>query len=65
MGIEVGANKMRKIFTLGMFLIMAFALAVSGANAQKGATEFDVQNYKIDVELVPSAQLLVVSQFWI
>src|SRR6185369_13022440 len=39
-------------------LVVAFALAISGANAQKGATEFDVQNYKIDVELVPSAQLL-------
>lgn len=39
-------------------MIMAFALASSGASAQKGATEFDVQNYKIDAELVPSAQLL-------
>src|SRR5262245_25857657 len=58
MGSEVGAKKMRKIFTLGMFVIVAFALASSGASAQKGATEFDVQNYKIDAELVPSAQLL-------
>ncbi len=40
---------------------MAFALAVIGVgaqNQQKGATDFDVQHYKIDAELVPSAQLL-------
>jgi tetratricopeptide (TPR) repeat protein len=39
-------------------MVVAIALATTGANAQKNATEFDVQNYKIDAELVPSAQTL-------
>jgi len=41
-----------------MFTLLAFALASTGAEAQKGASDFDVQHYKIDAELVPSAQLL-------
>jgi len=45
-----------------MFLTLAFALAVSGpvfrADAQKGATDIDVQHYKIDAELIPASQLL-------
>src|SRR5262245_1042223 len=57
---------MRKIFSLGMFMTLAFALAVSGpvfrplfrVNAQKGATDIDVQHYKIDAELIPASQLL-------
>src|SRR5262247_2709155 len=57
---------MRKIFSLGMFMTLAFALAVSGpvfrpifrVDAQKGATDIDVQHYKIDAELVPASQLL-------
>jgi tetratricopeptide (TPR) repeat protein len=53
---------MRKIFSLGMFVTLAFALAASGpgfrADAQKGATDIDVQHYKIDAELIPASQLL-------
>src|SRR5262245_66310554 len=49
---------MRKIFSLGMFTIMIFALAWSGADAQKGATDIDVQHYKIDAELIPASQSL-------
>src|SRR5262245_61636521 len=49
---------MRKIFSLGMLTVMFFALAWTGAEAQKGATDIDVQHYKIDAELVPSTQLL-------
>lgn len=49
---------MRKIFSLGMFMALAFALAVSSVDAQKGATDIDVQHYKIDAELVPASQLL-------
>src|SRR5215813_12122037 len=57
---------MRKIFSLGMFITLAFALAVSGpvfrpiftVGAQKGATDIDVQHYKIDAELIPASQLL-------
>jgi hypothetical protein len=53
---------MRKIFSLGVFLTLAFALAVSGpvfrADAQKGGTDIDVQHYKIDAELIPASQLL-------
>src|SRR5215467_13112000 len=57
---------MRKIFSLGMFMTLAFALAVSGpvfrplfrVDAQKGATDMDVQHYKIDAELIPASQLL-------
>lgn len=41
-----------------MFAMLAFALAWSGAEAQKGATGLDVQHYKIDAELVPASQLL-------
>lgn len=41
-----------------MFTIVVFALALTGAEAQKGATDLDVQHYKIDAELVPSSQLL-------
>jgi tetratricopeptide (TPR) repeat protein len=43
-------------------MTLAIALAVSGpgfrADAQKGATDIDVQHYKIDAELVPASQLL-------
>lgn len=49
---------MKKIILLGMFTFMAFALAAGVVSAQKGATDFDVQHYKIDAELIPSAQLL-------
>ena len=53
---------MRKIFSLGVFMTLALALAVSGAvfraGAQKGATDIDVQHYKIDAELIPASQLL-------
>src|SRR5262245_5791685 len=53
---------MRKIFSLGMFMTLAVALAVSSpvfrVNAQKGATDIDVQHYKIDAELIPASQLL-------
>jgi tetratricopeptide (TPR) repeat protein len=49
-----------------MFMTLAFALAVSGpvfrpiftVGAQKGATDIDVQHYKIDAELIPASQLL-------
>ena len=41
-----------------MFMALAFALAVGGAKAQKGATDIDVQHYKIDAELIPASQLL-------
>jgi tetratricopeptide (TPR) repeat protein len=53
---------MRKIFSLGVLMTLAFALAMSGsvfrAGAQKGATDIDVQHYKIDAELIPASQLL-------
>ncbi|HEY6403720.1 MAG TPA: M1 family aminopeptidase [Blastocatellia bacterium] len=57
---------MRKIFWLGTFVTLAFALAASGAgfrpgfrvDAQKGPTGIDVQHYKIDAELIPASQLL-------
>src|SRR5262245_63110604 len=57
---------MRKIFSLGMFMTLAFALAVSGpvfrpiftGDAEKVATDIDVQHYKIDAELIPASQLL-------
>src|SRR5262245_59926113 len=57
-GQKWGQNKMRKIFSLGMLTITVFALSMKGAEAQKGATDFDVQHYKIDAELIPSSQLL-------
>jgi tetratricopeptide (TPR) repeat protein len=44
-----------------MVTTAAFALAAIGVGAQdtqKGATDYDVQHYKIDAELVPSQQLL-------
>src|SRR5262249_10809855 len=41
-----------------MFTIMIFASAWSGAEAQKGATDIDVQHYKIDAELIPASQSL-------
>jgi tetratricopeptide (TPR) repeat protein len=56
-----GAYKMNRLFWLGIVSIAAFALYVLGAgaqDAQKGGTDFDVQHYKIDAELVPTAQLL-------
>src|SRR5262245_15325719 len=53
---------MRKIFSLGVFITLVCALAVSvpvfRADAQKGTTVIDVQHYKIDAELVPASQLL-------
>src|SRR5687767_11867652 len=53
---------MRKIFSLGAIVTLAFALAANGpgsrVDAQKGATDIDVQHYKIDVELIPASQLL-------
>jgi tetratricopeptide (TPR) repeat protein len=51
-------NEMKKTILLGMFIFAAFALFGIGATAQKGASDFDVQHYKIDAELVPSQQLL-------
>jgi tetratricopeptide (TPR) repeat protein len=44
-----------------MFTTAAFAFAAIGVGAQgtqKGATDYDVQHYKVDAELVPSQQLL-------
>jgi tetratricopeptide (TPR) repeat protein len=41
-----------------MFTIVVFALALTGAEAQKGATDIDVQHYKIDAELIPASQSL-------
>lgn len=41
-----------------MFATLAFALAASGVEAQKGGSEFDVQGYKIDAELIPTSQTL-------
>lgn len=49
---------MRRIFSLGMFTALAFALAITGAEAQKGTTNIDVQHYKIDAELIPASQSL-------
>src|SRR5215470_3426906 len=49
---------MRKTFSLGMFVTLVFALATSVVEAQKGATDMDVQHYKIDAELIPASQLL-------
>jgi tetratricopeptide (TPR) repeat protein len=56
-----GAYKMNRLFRIGIVSIAAFALSILGAgaqNAQKGGTDYDVQHYKIEAELVPSAQLL-------
>src|SRR5262249_40970766 len=63
---DLGTNTMRKLFWLGMFVASAFALAVGGpvfrplfsVDAQKGATDMDVQHYKIDAELIPASQTL-------
>jgi len=41
-----------------MFTFLAFAMAMTGVGQRSGASDFDVQHYKIDAELVPSAQLL-------
>src|SRR5262245_47710840 len=49
---------MRKICSLGMFTALAFALALTGAEAQKGPAGVDVQHYKIDAELDPASQSL-------
>src|SRR5215813_2616161 len=49
---------MRKIFSLGMFAIMVSALALTGAGQRSGATDIDVQHYKIDAELIPASQSL-------
>ncbi len=52
------AIEMKKFILLGMFVFIAFALATTGVRAQKGATDFDVQHYKIDAEMAPSSQVL-------
>ncbi|HEX5082866.1 MAG TPA: M1 family aminopeptidase [Blastocatellia bacterium] len=61
---------MKKIFSLGAFVTLAFALAAGlpgfwpgfrsgfSVNAQKGVADIDVQHYKIDAELIPASQLL-------
>ncbi|MEO6724107.1 MAG: hypothetical protein ABIU20_03755, partial [Blastocatellia bacterium] len=55
---------MKRIYSLGTLAIttsvLAVTLAVSGAQAQKGAgaADFDVQHYKIDAELIPPEQVL-------
>jgi tetratricopeptide (TPR) repeat protein len=41
-----------------MFTIILLALVWRGAAQRSGATDIDVQHYKIDAELVPSSQLL-------
>jgi tetratricopeptide (TPR) repeat protein len=58
---NIGANKMKRLFRLGIISTTAFVLAVFVAdaqNAQKNGTDFDVQHYKIDAELLPSLQQL-------
>ncbi len=52
---------MKRLFLFGIFAVAAFTMAILGASAQgtqKGATDFDVQNYIVDAELIPSQQLL-------
>jgi len=53
---------MKRIYSFGTLAVAASALAVtlavSGAQAQKGASDFDVQHYKIDAELIPAEQIL-------
>ncbi len=53
---------MKRIYSLGTLAIAAMALtvtlAIPGAQAQKGAADFDVQHYKIDAELIPAEQIL-------
>ncbi|HKX28112.1 MAG TPA: M1 family aminopeptidase [Blastocatellia bacterium] len=52
---------MKRSFFLGIAASAAFGLAVIGVGAQstqKGATDYDIQHYRIDAELAPSAQLL-------
>jgi tetratricopeptide (TPR) repeat protein len=43
---------------LGVALTMALLAGAARAQGGKGATEFDVQHYKIDAELVPASQTL-------
>jgi tetratricopeptide (TPR) repeat protein len=59
---KAGRN-MKKSFPATILAITALLLAgmsylASGAAAQKGVADLDVQHYKIDAELVPSQQLL-------
>lgn len=49
---------MKKLFWLGMICFAALTAGMGSAIAQKGATDIDVQDYKIDVELIPASQLL-------
>jgi tetratricopeptide (TPR) repeat protein len=49
---------MKKLFRLGMICFAALTAGMVSATAQKGATDIDVQEYKIDVELIPASQLL-------
>lgn len=51
---------MKRKFLLGMLAIalVSLALAPHGATAQKVFSDFDVQHYKIDAELIPAEQIL-------
>jgi tetratricopeptide (TPR) repeat protein len=49
---------MKKISYVALSAILIAVLAAIGVQAQKGAVGIDVQHYKIDAELVPSAQTL-------
>ena len=51
---------MKKIYSQLVMAAAATALATMGvwAQSQKGGTDFDVQNYKIDAELIPASQTL-------
>lgn len=55
---NAGQRTMKRLILLGMLAVSAWALVGNQVAAQKGATDIDVQHYKINADLIPSQQLL-------
>ena len=53
-----GYFEMKRVLVLAGIAMTLLACAFTGANAQKGGAEIDVQHYRIDAELLPASQLL-------
>ena len=51
-------QRLRKLGMIGIVAALLIVICVNSQTVQKGGTDYDVQHYKIDAELVPTEQLL-------
>src|SRR5262245_28003591 len=51
-------QRLRKLGMVGFVAALLIVICVNSQTTQRGGTDYDVQHYKIDAELVPAEQLL-------